>query len=53
MFQNACGTIGLLHALMNADDVEKDGWLKKFTENTAGKDPEGRASVLEEDTEVI
>ena len=51
--QNACGTVGLLHALMNAgDDVEKEGWLKKFDDNTKGKDAEGRATVLEGDTEV-
>ena len=49
---NACGTVGVLHALMNADDVEKDGWLKKFAENTEGKDPEACADVLEGDTEL-
>lgn len=49
---NACGTVGVLHALMNADDLEKDGWLKKFAENTAGKDPEARAEVLEGDNEL-
>jgi len=49
--QNACGTVGLLHALMNTD-VEKEGWLKKFAERTQGKDPEERARVLEEDNEL-
>lgn len=44
--------MGLLHALMNADNLEKDGWLKKFADNTEGKDAEGRADVLEGDTEL-
>ncbi len=50
--QNACGTVGLLHALMNADNLDKDGWLKKFSDNTEGKDAEGRADVLEGDSEL-
>ena len=50
--QNACGTVGLLHALMNADNLENDGWLKKFADNTEGKDADGRADVLEGDTEL-
>ena len=50
--QNACGTVGLLHALMNADNLYKDGWLKKFSANTEGKDAEGRAEVLEADSEL-
>jgi len=38
---------------MNADEhVEKDGWLKKFADNTKDKDAEDRATVLEGDTEV-
>jgi hypothetical protein len=37
---------------MNADNLEKDGWLKKFADNTEGKDAEGRADVLEGDTEL-
>ena len=37
-YQNASGTVGLLHALMNADNLEKDSWLKKFADNTEGKD---------------
>ena len=50
--KNACGTVGLLHALMNADNLEKDGWLKKFADNTESKDADGRADVLEGDTEL-
>lgn len=50
---NACGTVGLLHALINAEDhVGMDGWLKKFAANCRDKDPETRASILEGDSEV-
>ena len=39
---------------MNADDhMERDGWLKKFADNTKDKDAEDRATVLEGDTEVL
>jgi hypothetical protein len=37
---------------MNADNLEKDCWLKKFADNTEGKDADGRADVLEGDTEL-
>ena len=50
---NACGTVGLLRALINAEDhVGMDGWLKKFAANCRDKDPETRASILEGDSEV-
>jgi hypothetical protein len=38
---------------MNSEEeVEKEGWLKRFAEKCLGKDPEERASLLEGDSEV-
>ncbi|KAJ3152492.1 Ubiquitin carboxyl-terminal hydrolase isozyme L3 [Geranomyces variabilis] len=46
---NACGTIGLLHALVNnADELElNDGPLKDIIAQTRDLSPDERASVLE------
>ncbi|KAI9004223.1 hypothetical protein BC832DRAFT_78714 [Gaertneriomyces semiglobifer] len=46
---NACGTIGLLHALANNTDTIQvgDGPLKRILAETRSKSPEERAGVLE------
>ncbi|KAL9643221.1 hypothetical protein ABK040_014678 [Willaertia magna] len=51
---NACGTIAMLHAVVNNKDKLdiKEGFLKDFIESAANKTPEERAKLLEEDTRV-
>ncbi|KAI8927009.1 hypothetical protein BC831DRAFT_500580 [Entophlyctis helioformis] len=51
---NACGTIGLLHALANnQDDLQlTDGPLKRILDRTAQRTPEERAGVLEQDADL-
>ncbi|KAM1800600.1 hypothetical protein EV2_032972 [Malus domestica] len=52
---NACGTIGLLHAVGNITSEIKlveDSFLDKFLKKTASMDPLQRAAFLESDTEV-
>jgi len=45
---NACGTIGLLHALINSDVTLAAGSpLEKFVEECKAKSPEERAKLLE------
>ncbi|THV04483.1 peptidase C12, ubiquitin carboxyl-terminal hydrolase 1 [Dendrothele bispora CBS 962.96] len=45
---NACGTIGLLHALLNADvSLDPDSPLAKFAKECKDKTPEERAKFLE------
>ncbi|KZP21034.1 peptidase C12, ubiquitin carboxyl-terminal hydrolase 1 [Athelia psychrophila] len=45
---NACGTIGLLHALLNSDvTFVPNSPLAQFTEECKGKTPEERAKILE------
>ncbi|KAK9120924.1 hypothetical protein Syun_018541 [Stephania yunnanensis] len=52
---NACGTIGLLHAIGNVTSVirlSEDSYLDRFFKSTANMDPLERAAFLEEDTEM-
>uniref|UniRef100_A0A3P8S236 Ubiquitin carboxyl-terminal hydrolase n=1 Tax=Amphiprion percula TaxID=161767 RepID=A0A3P8S236_AMPPE len=49
---NACGTIGLIHAVANNQghlEFEPDSPLKKFLEQTSKMTPEERATFLEKD----
>ncbi|KAG8690666.1 ubiquitinyl hydrolase 1, partial [Ceratobasidium sp. 423] len=48
---NACGTIGLLHAILNSDIVLKPGSsLARFLDLCKGHTPEERGKLLEETT---
>ncbi|CAN6579528.1 unnamed protein product [Malus baccata var. baccata] len=52
---NACGTIGLLHAVGNINSEIKlveDSFLDRFFKKTASMDPLQRAAFLESDTEM-
>lgn len=54
---NACGTIGLLHALMNSPEAIRifgqDSWLSKFAEDTPiPLSPVAKADRLEEDAKI-
>lgn len=54
---NACGTIGLLHAVANARDndsleIKKDSWLDRFMNRTKSKSAEEIGRMLEEDDEL-
>ncbi|KAJ8328418.1 ubiquitinyl hydrolase 1 [Batrachochytrium dendrobatidis] len=51
---NACGTIGLLHALINNKDVLdlRDGPLFRMLERTMNKTPDERAAALEADQDL-
>ncbi|XP_004245809.1 ubiquitin carboxyl-terminal hydrolase 3-like [Solanum lycopersicum] len=52
---NACGTIGLLHAIGNITSeikLDEGSFLDKFFKSTACMDPMERASFLESDTEI-
>lgn len=53
---NACGTIGLLHALLNTPllpvMVKPDSWLANFATSTANKSPVERAELLEADSTI-
>lgn len=52
---NACGTIGLLHALLNNAEVlppAEGSYLARFREKTAAMNPMERAHFLEEDREL-
>ncbi|KAA1106513.1 ubiquitinyl hydrolase 1 [Puccinia graminis f. sp. tritici] len=47
---NACGTIGLLHALANNSEIPiTEGPLTKFLEQCRAKSPSERAQLLEDD----
>ncbi|CAJ0926274.1 unnamed protein product [Ranitomeya imitator] len=51
---NACGTIGLIHAVANNRDklgFENDSALKKFLDDSTSLSPEERAKFLEKDEE--
>lgn len=53
--RNACGTIGLLHALANNQhqiDVEPDSPLEAFLTASKGKKPDEIAKILEESTDI-
>lgn len=48
---NACGTVGVLHAFLNLIEkypylVEKDSFLSKFYQETKGKNPDERGHHL-------
>lgn len=55
---NACGTIGLLHSLLNTpSDIQKasirpDSWLHRFLEETKTMDPIKKAELLESNNEI-
>ncbi|CAO2837857.1 unnamed protein product [Amaranthus hypochondriacus] len=52
---NACGTVGLLHALGNVTSeikFQEGSFLDRFYKVTANKDPAERAEFLEKDTEM-
>eukprot|EP00897_Mesotaenium_endlicherianum_P006235 jgi/Mesen1/563/ME000105S10737 len=52
---NACGTIGLLHAIGNNTStlqLKGDSWLQKFFQETSSMSPSERAKHLEEDTQL-
>uniref|UniRef100_A0A671UVM7 Ubiquitin carboxyl-terminal hydrolase n=1 Tax=Sparus aurata TaxID=8175 RepID=A0A671UVM7_SPAAU len=52
---NACGTIGLIHAVANNKahlEFESDSALKKFLEQTSKMTPEERATFLEKDESI-
>jgi ubiquitin carboxyl-terminal hydrolase L3 len=49
---NACGTIGVLHAVgnnLNEYSIDPDSWFGKFFQATRDMTPEQRASHLETD----
>ena len=56
---NACGTIGILHAVANASTLTGGGielgsgsWFDRFLRRTLTLDPDARATALETDVEV-
>lgn len=52
---NACGTIGLLHAVANVRSeikLREDSFLDKFFKSTANTNPSERAAFLESDREM-
>ena len=55
---NACGTIGILHALGNLSQdskdalIRKDSWLDKFLKNSEGLDGIEKAKLLEGDNRI-
>lgn len=52
---NACGTIGIIHAVANNLkhlEFESDSPLKKFLEKTSKMNPEERATFLEKDESI-
>ena len=55
---NACGTIGLLHSLLNtppsllSSSLLPDSWLAQFQADTSTSDPIQRAERLESDTAI-
>uniref|UniRef100_UPI00398F71FC ubiquitin carboxyl-terminal hydrolase isozyme L3 n=1 Tax=Pristiophorus japonicus TaxID=55135 RepID=UPI00398F71FC len=52
---NACGTIGLIHALANNRDkleFDSDSVMKKFLEDSANLTPEEKAKYLEKDESI-
>ncbi|XP_073436495.1 ubiquitin carboxyl-terminal hydrolase isozyme L3 isoform X2 [Dendrobates tinctorius] len=52
---NACGTIGLIHAVANNRDkldFENDSALKKFLDDSTSLSPEERAKFLEKDESI-
>ena len=55
---NACGTIGLLHSLLNLPEplkmmIQQDSWLEKFSDSCpAPLDPTAKAEILEADSKI-
>ena len=56
---NACGTIGLLHSILNTPDgirqnfIQPDSWLSQFQHSCPiPLDPISKATILEEDTKI-
>ena len=55
---NACGTIGLIHALMNSrsslatQSFKEGSWLDQFFIETMGMDPLEKAQHLESDEKI-
>jgi ubiquitin carboxyl-terminal hydrolase L3 len=53
---NACGTVAILHSLLNAKEYlpsfPKDSYLAKFLANTKHMSPDERAAFLEADDEI-
>eukprot|EP00960_Hanusia_phi_P064053 765677-Hanusia_phi.AAC.3 len=50
---NACGTMAVLHALLNCQEsIEIEGWAKRLYEKTKAQSPDERADELNEDTEL-
>ena len=53
---NACGTIGLLHSLLNIQEplcpFRPDSWLQTFQAACVGQDPVRKAEILEEDGKI-
>ena len=53
---NACGTVGIIHAIASARNSLKDflleGWFQKFFDSCEGKSPMERAEVLEASAEL-
>lgn len=54
---NACGTIGLLHAILNAPEairlIRENSWLESFSNDTPiPLDPVAKAERLEEDSKI-
>ncbi|XP_072040521.1 ubiquitin carboxyl-terminal hydrolase isozyme L3-like isoform X2 [Amphiura filiformis] len=50
---NACGTVGLLHAVLNNQkSIPLDGTLRKFADYTKDLTPEDRGHRLEEDEDI-
>eukprot|EP00744_Colponema_vietnamica_P000779 GILI01001355.1.p1 GENE.GILI01001355.1~~GILI01001355.1.p1 ORF type:complete len:308 (+),score=103.67 GILI01001355.1:105-926(+) len=52
---NACGTVGILHAVMNVTDrvtFAEDSFLSRFLARTRALDSDGRADALQKDDEI-
>lgn len=52
---NACGTIGLLHCVLNCRDhlsIQPDSFLDKFISSTLSMTPDERAEYLANDDEI-
>lgn len=52
---NACGTVGLLHCIVNAKaslDIAPDSFLTRFIQATEGLSPDDRAAYLEGNEEI-
>lgn len=52
---NACGTIGLMHAVLNARQqirLKEGSWFERFAQNTVDSSPQDTGRALEDDTEI-